>query len=235
MEFEIFGHRGIPVLAAENTLSSFQMVLDYNIKGVELDVHLTRDGELVVIHDFNTKKMTGIDHEVSDTDYPTLKNLVIRDNERIPLLSEVFTLMGTTVFYDLEIKSRGKNRRELVDKLLHLIMEHGISDSCIVSSFDPFLIKEFNRLKSGIPTSVIYCNSKEEPYILRHGLGVLFTHVDIIKPHHTQLKGFLYFLFTKVMGKKCYTWTVNSREDYEMAIKRGCSGVCSDNPHLLSI
>jgi len=230
MSYLIFGHRGIPSLATENSLSGFKKILENSVKAVELDVHLTLDNQLVVIHDFNTERLSGIDCVVSDTEYSRIKELTIGADDKIPLLSEVFDLLGSRVFYDIEVKSLGKNRKELTGKLLDLIKKYKLDSCCIVSSFDPLLIKEFNRLKSGIKTGVIYSRHKDVPFFLREGLGVFFTHVDIIKPHYKQLKGPLFFLFTKILKKECYTWTVNDKETFEYVINRGCSGICSNNP-----
>ena len=66
--------------------------------------------------------------------------------------------------------------------------------------------------------------------MLRHGFGAFMTKVDIIKPHYSQLKGFMFFVLTKILQKKCLVWTVNKKEDYDTAIKKGCIGICSDNP-----
>lgn len=231
---KVFGHRGIPSIATENSINSFKKILEYNVEGVEFDVHLTKDNELVVIHDFNTKKMSGLNLVISETNYSVLYKLNIGDNEKIPLLSEVFCILKDNVFYDIEVKSRGGNRALLCKKLLLMIEEYGLKDRCLVSSFDPKLIKEFNKLNSGVKVAIIYCKDKELPFILRHGLGAFYTRVDIIKPHYTQLKGFLFFIFTKILRKECLTWTVNKIQDYEFAIKKGCIGVCSDNPQLFN-
>lgn len=226
----IFGHRGVPSLAPENSLKSFELIRANKIEGVELDVHLSSDNRLVVIHDFNTLKLTGEDYEISETTYSILKDLDIGEGEKIPLLSEVFKTLGKEVIYDIEIKSRGKNRKQLAEKLLEIIQEYKLNDYCIVTSFDPFIIKRFNRLKSGIPTGIIYSKDKSVPLLLRHGLGQLVTRCNIIKPNHTQLKGTLFFLYTKILKKECYTWTVNSIEDYEKSIKAGCTGICTNFP-----
>ena len=230
----LFGHRGIPALSTENSLDSFQKILDNKIPGVEFDVHLTADGELVVKHDFNTLKMTGVNHEVAETDYSLLKTLPIGDEEYIPLLSQVFDILKDKVYYDIEIKSNGKNRKQLVQNVSDMIFKYNLQNDCFVSSFDPYLIKEFNKLKTGIKVGLIYSDVKELPFIARHGLGAFITSIQIIKPDHKQLKGFIHFILTKVLKKTCYTWTVNSQEDYDYAVKKGCVGVCSDNAHLLT-
>lgn len=227
----IYGHRGIPVLATENTLDSFKKILEYSIDGVELDVHITKDGKLVVIHDYNMKKVFNHDLVIADHNYSEIEKINTSDGARVPLLSEVFSLLGCSIYYDIEVKSRGENRDVLCKALAKLINEYQMEENTIVSSFDPLLLRKFNQLNTGVSTALIYSRHREVPLLLREGWGMVFTKVDIIKPHYTQLKGFFYFLYTKVLKKVCYTWTINSKEDVEYARRRGCLGICSDYPH----
>lgn len=230
MSLIVFGHRGVPSLATENSINSFKMILKENIPAVELDVNLTKDKKLIVLHDFNTFRMTGISHEITETNYNTISSLSIGNGEKIPLLSEVFDILTNSVFYDIEIKSKGKNRKTVVKELYKIIKTYNLTNNCMISSFDPFILKEFNKLKSGIPIAIIYIKNKDVPLILRRGLGLFVTHIDIIKPHYKQLKGPLFYLYTKILKKKCFTWTVNSKEDFDYIKSRGCSGICSNLP-----
>lgn len=230
MSFTVFGHRGVPSLATENSISSFKMILEKNIEAVELDVHITKDEKLLVMHDFNTLRMSGIEHVITETNYDTLKALTIGDEEKIPLLNEVFDILTDKVFYDIEIKSKSTNNVKLVKELYRVITDYKLKENCMVSSFNPFVLKEFNKLKSGIQTGLIYSNDAEVPFILRNGLGLCITHIDIMKPHYKQLKGPLFYIYTKILKKKCFTWTINSKEDLDYAKSRGCLGVCSNNP-----
>ncbi|MGL1891151.1 MAG: glycerophosphodiester phosphodiesterase [Spirochaetaceae bacterium] len=230
MKPKVYGHRGIPSLAPENSLKSFALLLTHNIEGVELDIHMSADGQLVVIHDFNTYNMTGIYNEVCETNYSELKKLDIGEEQSIPLLEDVFLLLKDKIHYDIEVKSPKKNRKELVKKLFELIMKHNLQQHCFISSFDPLVLLHFNRFKSNIPTAILYCKKKTLPFFLRNGLGLFFTKVDIIKPNITQLKGLHFYIYTKILKKKCYTWTVDSPEDFKLAEKAGCIGICSNFP-----
>ena len=98
----ILGHRGLPSKERENTLSSFKRAISSKADGIELDVHLTKDKKLAVIHDHNTKRTTGIDAVVEEL---TLKELKQIDSE-IPTLREVFETFGSSIIYDIEIKEK---------------------------------------------------------------------------------------------------------------------------------
>ena len=71
----LFGHRGCSKLAPENTLASFQQILDHNVPGVELDVQMCSTGEIIVLHDLNLKRTTGLDSLASETELAEIKKL----------------------------------------------------------------------------------------------------------------------------------------------------------------
>lgn len=73
---KIFAHRGFRAMYPENTLLSFKKAFELGVDGIELDVHMTRDGEIVVIHDESLKRTTGVDGEVIDYTYAELKKSV---------------------------------------------------------------------------------------------------------------------------------------------------------------
>lgn len=233
----IFGHRGVPLEATENSLASFALIKKYNIPGVELDIHLTKDNILVVHHDFNTRKLTGIDLEISDSHHHEIKDLKLNKKEEIPTLEDVFNLLGDSVIYDLEIKSRGKNRDKLCTLLLEMIEKNKLTERVIVSSFDPVILRHFNRIqkkmKLSIETGIIYSRDKEVPIYLRRGLGVFLTNNSIIKPEKNLLKGFHFWLYRRVLNKKCFTWTSDKEIEWKELDSSRVDGICTNRPKEL--
>ncbi|HDQ14938.1 MAG TPA: glycerophosphodiester phosphodiesterase, partial [Sediminispirochaeta sp.] len=71
----LFGHRGCSIIAPENSMAAFQQILDHKVPGVELDVHMCKSGELVVTHDSNLKRVTGLDADVEDTHWEQIREL----------------------------------------------------------------------------------------------------------------------------------------------------------------
>ena len=148
----LFGHRGCSKAAPENTFASFKKILENKIPGVELDVHLCKSGEIVVIHDLNLKRTTGKDALVAETNLDDIKKLDAGlwfdksfKGEKIPTLDEVFKLMGTNVYYDIEIKHQNRQYGELEEKLVAKIREWGYEDRVIISSFNPIAVLEIGR------------------------------------------------------------------------------------------
>ena len=116
------GHRGAKGYEPENTLISFQKALDMQVDGIELDVHLSADGELIVIHDETINRTTDGSGPVNTLSLRELKQFRINDHHEIPLLSEVFDLVNQNCFINIELKSY-----ESADKVVELI-EHYVSE-----------------------------------------------------------------------------------------------------------
>src|SRR5215212_9607059 len=109
---QIFAHRGARVVAPENTLPAFQRALDMNVDGIELDIHCSKDGELVVIHDFTVDKTTNATGKVNHFTTAELASLDAGSSLSaefagvgIPTLAQVFDLVGNRCRVNVEIKS----------------------------------------------------------------------------------------------------------------------------------
>jgi len=101
----IIAHRGASADAPENTVPAFKRAFDLGVEGVELDVRVTRDGHVVVFHDDNTKRLTGVDKPVAEQTLAELRKLKVNNKARIPTLKEAMATIppGRAMF--VEIKS----------------------------------------------------------------------------------------------------------------------------------
>lgn len=182
----LFAHRGVSSLAPENTLASFQKAVDLHIPGAELDVHLTKTGELVVIHDESIKRTGRIYKDGKILEAPDLKveelswdELQKYDfgvwfskeyaGEKIPLLSDVLKLLGSQIYVDIEIKIDNLQYQSVVEKtyqelktILKILPEN--PNRFLVSSFNPFAIQYFAKICPDIPTALIYDNHPKTPF-----------------------------------------------------------------------
>jgi glycerophosphoryl diester phosphodiesterase len=102
----IVAHRGASQAHPENTLAAFRAAWERGVEAVELDVHVTKDGEVVVIHDDNTKRTGGVDRPVADQTLAELKQLDVGNGERIPTLAEALATIPTaaraTLFVEIK-------------------------------------------------------------------------------------------------------------------------------------
>jgi glycerophosphoryl diester phosphodiesterase len=234
----VFGHRGCPSLAPENTLASFKKAHDLGTPGVELDIHLCATGELVVIHDHSTGRVGDADLQVEDSTLAALKAVDIGSkfspefrNERIPLLSELFDLLGDSVYYDIEIKTNERRSSGVLEgKLLSLIKAYHLERKVCVSSFNPLPLKAFKAICPDIPTAIIYCRDPDVPFLLRHGEGRWIAGCDFLKPDSTLAGQFRMGARKAVNGRRSIVWTVDSVEDAKALVARGVEGVITNRP-----
>ena len=221
-------------------MASYRAARNAGIPGIELDVHLTRDGKLVVFHDDTTKRIvSGSDYSLENSDYALLSSLDIGSwkdpsyaGERMPLLDDVLDEFGTTQYFDIEIKSRTVGDAGLESKLAKAIRSADMERRCIVSSFNPFALRRFKSLMSGIPTAIIWSRSSELYWFLRRGEGRWIGAVDVLKPQHSLLKRKRLFASLR---RPLLPWTVDSEADAERVLSFGAAGIVSNCPEQISV
>jgi len=236
----IFAHRGYSSIAPENTLAAFEEAVNRTVPGIELDIHLCRSGELVVTHDHNLKRVTGYDGLIEELDWDEIKTLDAGSwksekysGEKLPLLQDVFDLLGSRVYYDIEIKCRKTSRTGIEVKLYKLISEYGLEERCIVSSFNPMPLKYFKQTASNVPTAIIYTNAAKLPWYLRNGEGRWIAGADILKPHYKKIRR-CFNLFNMLSGDKPFmSWTVDDQDEAQRLLAAGAIGIISNNPNGL--
>jgi glycerophosphoryl diester phosphodiesterase len=123
MKPKIIAHRGHIKDNPENTLSAFQAALTTGADAIELDVHMTRDGELIVHHDYYLGNPDSGEGKIHEKDFAYLQTLTINNNEHIPTLEEVFQLIGTQLQYEIELKGFGK---AFLEKMIALVVKHSV-------------------------------------------------------------------------------------------------------------
>lgn len=217
-------HRGAKAYKPENTLQAFQKALDLNSDGIELDVHLSSDGHIIVMHDETIDKMTNGKGEINTYTLAELKSFLIADELQIPTLNEVFDLVDKKCFINVELKS--KDALQCVSTLIEkYIAEKGWNyDHFIISSFDWNALKEVRNLNPNIPIGVLTEEDIDTALAFAESINAKAIHPDFQllnkeNVHQIQKKGFLVF-----------PWTVNSEEDIQKVKSYHVNGIISDNP-----
>ncbi len=153
--FLLFGHRGASKFEPENTLPAFRKAVSDGCNAIELDVHRTRDGHLVILHDATLERTTSDVGRLSDRRLAELKsiNAAVQwegRREEIPTLLEVIQALPDDLVFNIEIKNFSFFSEQRIElEVVRFIHEHGIRDRCIVSSFNPLNIW---RIKMADPT-----------------------------------------------------------------------------------
>jgi len=217
-------HRGAKGYEPENTLQAFQKALDLNADGIELDVHLSADGHIIVIHDDTIDKMTNGKGFVNTLSLPELKSFLIAEKHEIPTLNEVFDLVNKKCFINIELKDV-----DTLTKVVSLIDEYVSEkkwsyDHFIVSSFDWNALLEVHNFDSKIPIGVLTETDLN--------LALAFAETIKAKAIHPY-----YHLLneenTKEIQKKGFLvlpWTVNIEEDIQKIKSFKVDGIISDFP-----
>lgn len=236
---KIIAHRGGAGLGLENTLSCIEAGLKCNtVSMVEVDVHLTKDGEVIVMHDPDVDRMTDGSGRLEDMSLEELKALhVVKNNspksdselsaERIPTLREVLNLIGDRAEVLLEIK-RPDNRDDGLEKAcLEIIKECRMYHRVIVQSFNDIVLERFHSMDPGVRLEKLLFirpfNLKKiarqkhvASYNIFHHGGVTRRFVD--KMH--------------AIGKEVKVWTLQSPKQ---RYPRNIDGIITDRPDLFSI
>lgn len=141
-------HRGLHnSRAPENSLAAFQKAVAAGY-GIEIDVQLSADGHVVVFHDYNLKRMTGLDREVKELDWPQLQELKMAGTDQgIPLFEDVLALVGGKTPLLIEVKNEGQ-----VGRLEQAVIENlrGYAGEYAIQSFNPFVLRYFREHAPGI-------------------------------------------------------------------------------------
>lgn len=229
----LFGHRGYSSLQPENSLLAFQLCIEKRIPGVELDVQLCKTGELVVVHDANMKRVSGRDALVGELTFAELRSLDIGQGQQVPLLSELFESCKDNVYYDIELKVPGLQDGGLSEKTWQTIKAFGLEKSCMISSFNPFAVRRFNKISKGtLPSAVIFDESPSIPKIFHHGWGRHIAQCSYLKPPLGQLDEAFVKKFRQKRDYPLCIWIVDDLDEGKRALDLGCDGLISNNPGL---
>ena len=215
------GHRGAKGYVAENTLASFQKAIELGVDGIELDVHLSSDGNVMVIHDETIDRTTSQKGFVNHFTSKKLEQL------GIPTLEAVFDLVNQKCFINIELKTY-----ETADKVAELI-EHYVTEKgwnyeqVIVSSFD------WNALQQ-----VHFQNDKILIGVLTHtDLNLALAFAKFIKAY--SVHPYYHLLNTENVAQmqsenfKVYPWTINEPEDIIFVKSLQVDGIITDFPDRL--
>jgi glycerophosphoryl diester phosphodiesterase len=233
----IFGHRGYAAAAVENTLPAFEKAATLGIAGIELDVQLSRDGEVVVAHDGDLSRLGGDPRRIITLTASELAEIALRADRDgteltargVPTLNEVIDAVPSPMIIDIELKSYPDTPYQLAAAVARLISDRGVAARVFVSSFDPRLVKRFrreaDRIGTFVPTAAIYSGDPEVPRVLRGGLGAPLSGSEITKPDWRTV------LRHGVEARRpVLVWTVNTREVFDGLRPHSIAGVIGDNP-----
>ncbi len=225
---EIWGHRGAYHYAPENTIYSFEKAIQLGADGVEFDVQLTKDGEVVVIHDEKIDRVSNGTGLVKDYTLSELKK--INFNKRgisepyfmeIPTLDEVLQLLGMTgLSINIELKTGIVYYAGLELKTIDIVNKYGLSEQVLYSSFNHYSIQKVKEYDPTAKTALL-C-----------GGGIIITGEQCEKvgaaalhPSVQQIRYPGLIEDCHKRGVRVHVWTVDSEEDFAYAKEHGVDAV----------
>jgi glycerophosphoryl diester phosphodiesterase len=221
------GHRGAKGHKPENTLISFQKAIDLHVDRIELDVHLSLDKELMVIHDETVDRTTDGKGLVNQLSLPELKRFRIEKEHRIPTLSEVLNLIDQKCDINIELKSY-ETANKVVDLIEQYVSERKWNyNQFLVSSFDWNALQQVTLLNSKIAIGVLTETNLDlalafAKFIQAKSIHPYFHLLTEANTAKMQEKGF-----------QVFPWTVNEIEDIRKIKTYNVNGVISDFPDRL--
>jgi len=168
----IYAHRGYSSIYPENTISAFKAAIDSGADGIETDIHLSRDGVIVITHDENIKRVSDGEGMVKDMSYEELLKYDFGSwkderfkGEKIPTLSELLDLIeGTDMVLNIEIKMGFPLYPGIEEKALAMVTERGLLDRIIFSSFNHYSMAKIKKLNHTAKVAPLYSEGIFEPF-----------------------------------------------------------------------
>ena len=232
----IFAHRGDFAHAPENTLPSFEQALQKGADGVELDVKLTSDGQLIVIHDSAVDRTTNGKGRVASLPLEDIRKLDAGNwfNEKfagtkVPLLEEVFEVVSKDKLINIELTNYSSPRDGLAIKVCALIKRHNNHRQIIFSSFFSSNLKIAAQTLPEIPRGLLAMPGLVG--LWARSFGFMFGNYQALHPHISNTSKQQMQRAHRVK-RRIHVWTVNSPEEINQLKEWGADGIITDDPQM---
>lgn len=220
---KLLGHRGARHEHPENTLRGIQHALDCGMEGVEIDIHGSSDGELMVIHDFTLDRTTNGTGDVSTYSKDELKKLDAGSGEAIPTLREVLDLVYGKAVLFIEVKGKACE-----EKLVELLKEYPDQSWYVIKSFDHRILKTIHELNPSLKLAALMVGVPANPLAVTESCGakslsIALDYLDkeLVDVCHQQ-------------GLEVYSWNCNQPERLEEIAATGVDWLGTDIPGLMN-
>ena len=227
-------HRGFSGVYPENTMLAFRKAIEIGADGIELDVHLSKDGQVMIIHDEALKRTTGLDGVVSDYTRAELEKISAGKTKNdefgftpIPSLEEYLAFMAEhkDKFTNIELKTAPVYYPEIEEKTLELVRKFDLEKNIIYSSFNWLSIERMQRLGTISETGLLFSGMKlyNQAHIIK-SLGINYFHPDFNDLTDEIVKSYL----DNKVGLN--VWTVNEIEDMKVCLSWNIDGLITNFP-----
>ena len=231
---KIIAHRGFSGVYPENTMLAFRKAIEIGADGIELDVHLSKDGQVMIIHDEALKRTTGLDGVISDDTSAELEKISAGKTKNdefgftpIPSLEEYLAFMAEhrDKITNIELKTAPVYYPEIEEKTLELVRKFDLEKNIIYSSFNWLSIERMQRLGTISETGLLFSGMKlyNQAHIIK-SLGINYFHPDFNDLTDEIVKSYL----DNKVGLN--VWTVNEIEDMKVCLSWNIDGLITNFP-----
>lgn len=240
MECRIIAHRGSNKEAPQNTLPAFRLAIAEGTDGFETDVHVTKDGRLVICHNYTIDATSDGRGEITDYTLGELKKFDFGSyfseefrGTTLPTVDEFLDLVGPTdaEIINIELKSPKQNESGIVQKTLDAVKAHDLLDRVLISSFDPRILKEVKQLEPRCKTGFLYptlqtsaCRFVSDPFPIVKRIGADAIHPMSVVVNQTLVK------MAHKRGLTVNVWTVDDEKTVRNLVKLGVDGIITNCP-----
>lgn len=239
----VIAHRGANRYAPQNTIEAFKKALEQNADGVETDVHMTKDGHIVLCHNSTIKATSDGKGKIKEKYLAELFSYdfgswfgSVYANTNIPTIDEFLQTMKEkdAGIIDIEVKPNAYNSREIVSRIIKLAQGYGLTQKLLISSFDIEILKTVKQINPCITTGYLYPKIGEivrrwfsSPWLraVRYGVDYLlpeqaYVNKEFVRGAHAH-------------GLKVAPWTVNKIETINNYKNWGVDGIITDYPEIM--
>lgn len=236
LKTQIIAHRGASAYAPENTMPAYEMACDMKADAIEIDVHFSKDGKVVVVHDDTVERTAGGHGAVNQLTYDALLELDFSNgkagykNVKIPLLDEVFEFAArNNIFVHAEIKENTyDNGFPIIEKVLELERKYGMSENVSYSSFNHFILRDLKEVSPLSSTGLLYMCAMVNAWDY-----AAIAHANAIHPLYLCLDNTDTVSGCHKNGIAVNAWTVDTEEAMRQMLNLAVDGIISNKPDVV--
>lgn len=232
-----FAHRGASHEAPENTIAAFLLAAELGADGIELDVQLSKDGEVAVIHDFSLESATDGHGPVRARTMAELQKLDAGSwfdptfaGQQIPTLQQVVDAVGPRLLLNIELKTASLTDSNLARAVVRIVEENQLLDRVVISSFNHLALRKVRQLNPWIPIGLLY--SPDIPLPLRRTWLRPLLRPEALHPYYEMLDSKT-VRWAKERGYRLHTWTVDDPGAMWQLMRLGVDLIITNRPDLL--
>lgn len=233
----VLAHRGANKMAPQNTIPAFQKAVEFNADGIETDVHLSCDGQIVICHNYTVDATSNGKGLIDDMTFAELRRLDFGSyfspdfsGVTLPTLSELLEVVKGLTLINIEIKAP-KKKNDLVKRTIEELYKFDLQEKAIISCFEPECLREAKEFDKSIKTGLLYEHGDLGDEIMNFGVAKYCKQLNAHAAHPEHI------LIDENTVKDLHNngiavnpWTVNSKEDIIKYSSWGCDALISDVP-----